>query len=127
MDRHPNSQFGYSETSCVSKFDCCFSSAIPFDNFTGMPNKEPRVVNFSSLCCLLCLWCELSTFFSVIDHNYKSHTGAKNVLWGRLHTHVIQQTKDHNAKFNRNQANGSQQYHVHGLVDVLIISSGAWF
>ena len=53
---------------CACKFDYCFSSAILFDNFTGMSNKEPREVTFASLCCLLCLWCELSTFFcSTID------------------------------------------------------------
>ena len=38
---------------CVSNF---------IDNFAGMPNKEPREVAFLSLCCLLCLWCELPLF-----------------------------------------------------------------
>ena len=37
-------------------------SAIPFDSFTGTPNKESKEVTFPSLCCLLCLWCELSPF-----------------------------------------------------------------
>ena len=35
-------------------------TAIPFDNSTDKPNKEPREVTYPSLCCLLSLWCEVS-------------------------------------------------------------------
>ena len=36
-------------------------AAIPFDNFTGMPNKEPREVTFASICAFGVSF----TFFSV--------------------------------------------------------------
>ena len=55
-------QFGCPETPSVCNFDGFFLSAIPFDNFTGMPNKQPREVTFPSLCSLLCLWCELPLY-----------------------------------------------------------------
>ena len=49
---------------CLIVVLCFVWTAIPFDNATGKPNKEPREVTFRSLYCMLCLWCELS-FFSV--------------------------------------------------------------
>ena len=42
-----------------------FSSAIPFDNFTGTPNKEPREVNFLHHCVTCCVFGVSFQLFSV--------------------------------------------------------------